>query len=402
MDDSLGQGSRTPRPEYAGPFAASQPQAAPSSARSASFVPPPPQRSEVPPQPPTSGWFPSGHPPPHSRGSRSSSESEASDAESESSARDSAFARLADLIYDACPNSRLLLDDSRPPRCEFEGWFGQPESSAARPLFRLYPRVAEVESEVKAKAASLARCSKPLSSILTSHYSRHAVADMPLYASSLAVNPSFSQLAGSKTVGSKRWGSVSFAEMEKLERLFRQQLQLTSKSLWLLSGILAMLKRDGFQPADPTLFNTALASASATLSLQERTSASGSSFIRAKHHDSLLTHTEIPVPETQRRSLTVSRGSESLLFDEGILNVVVSQVQQSSLISSNLAMSRSLERGRPRSTSSPLVDPSPAGSSRYGRPRHKRPACTSRSGGCKCFRGGKRSAPSSRPSGFQR
>ena len=372
VNDSLGQGARTPRQEYAVPSAASQPQAVPSSAHSASFVPPPPPRSEDPPQPSTSGWVPSGPPPPHSRGSRSSSESEASDAESDSYARDAAFARLADLIYDAYPNSRPLLDNSHPPRCEFEGWFGQPEASAARPLFRLYPCVAEVESEVKAKAASLACRAKPLSSILTSRYGRHAVADLPLYASSLAVNPSFSQLAGAKAVGSKRWGSVSFAEMEKLERLFRQQLQLTSRSLWLLLGILDMLKRDGFQPADPALFNVALASASATLSLKVRTSASGSSFIRAKRRDSLLAHTEIPVPETQRRSLTVSPGSESLLFDEEILNVVVSQVQQSSPISSNLALSRSLERGRARSASSPLVDPS-AGASRSGRPRHKRP-----------------------------
>ena len=315
VNDSLGQGARTSHPEYTGPSAASQPQAAPSSAHSASFVPPPPPRSEVPPRPSTSGWVPSGPPLPHLRGSRSSSESDASDAESDSSARDSAFASLAVLIYDACLNFRPLLDDSRPPRCEFEGWFGQPETSAARPLFWLYPRVAEVESEVKAKAASLARRSKPLSSILTSRYGCHSVADLPLYAFSLAVNPSFSQLAGAKAVGSKHWGSVSFAEMEKLERLFRQQLQLTSKSLWLLSGILAMLKSDGFQPADPTLFNAALASASATVSLQARTSASGSSFIRAKRRDSLLAHTEIPVLETQRRSLTVSPGPESLLFD---------------------------------------------------------------------------------------
>ena len=71
--------------------------------------------------------------------------------------------------------------------------------------------------EVTAKASSLTRRSKPLSSILTTHYTRHAVADLPYYASSLAVNPSFSQLAGAKAVGSKRWGSVSFAEMEKLE-----------------------------------------------------------------------------------------------------------------------------------------------------------------------------------------
>ena len=243
-------------------------------------------------------------------------------------------------------------------------------------------------AEVTAKAGSLARRSKPLSLILTTRYNRHAVADLPLYASSLAVNPSFSQLAGAKAVGSQRWGCISFSEMEKLERLFRSQLEMTSNSLWLLSGTLAMLKRDGFQPADPTLFNAALASASATLSLQARSCASGSSFIRAKRRDSLLAHTEIPVPETQRHSLTVSPGSESLLFDEEILNVIVSQVHQSSLISSNLAMSRSLERGRGRSASSPLVGPSPVGASRSGRPWHKRPASASRSGGRKLFRGG--------------
>ena len=292
---------------------------------SATFVPPqPPPRHEVPPQPSTSGWVPSGPQPPRSRGSRSSSESEDSETESEYAARESSSSRLAELIYDVCPYSRPLLDVLRPPRCEFEGWFGQPEVSASQPRFRLYPWVGEVESEVTAKASSLARRSKPLSQILTSHYTRHAVADLPYYASSLAVNLSFSQLAGAKAVGSKRWGSVSFSEMEKLELLFRSQLEMTSKSLWLMSGILAMLKRDGLQPADPTLFNAALASASATLSQQARSSAAGSTFVRAKRSDSLLAHTEIPVPETQRRALTVSPGSESLLFDEEILGVVVS------------------------------------------------------------------------------
>ena len=80
----------------------------------------------------------------------------------------------------------------------------------------------------------------------------------------------------------------------------------------------------------------------------------------------------------------------------------MSQVQQLSLISSNLAMSRSLERGRGRSTSSPLVDPSPAGASHNGRPHHKRSASASRFGGRKRARGGKRSAPSSGPLGFRK
>ena len=187
--------------------------------------------------------------------------------------------------------------------------------------------------------------------------------------------------------------------MEKLECLFRSQLEMTSKSLWLMSGILAMLKRVSFQPADPTLFNAALASASATLSHQAHSSAAGSTFIRAKRRDSLLAHTEIPVPETQRRALTMSPGSESLLFDEEILGVVVSQVQQSSLISSNL--SRSLERGRGRSTSSPLVASSSAGASRHGQQRRKHSSSASRFNSRKRSLGNKGSAPSG-PSGFRK
>ena len=408
----LDQGVRPPCQEFATPSAASQHRAAPGAAphpstfvppQPSGFVPPqPPPCYEVPPQPSTSGWVLSGPQPPRSRGSRSSSESECSETESEFAARESSSSRLTDLIYDVCPHSRPLLDVDRPPRCEFEGWFGQPEVPASRPRFRLYPRVGEVESEVTAKASALARRFKPLSSILTSHYTRHAVADLPYYASSLAVNPSFSQLAGAKAVGSKRWGSISFAEMEKLERLFRAQLEMTSKSLWLMSGILAMLKRDGFRPADPTLFNAALASASATLSQTARSSAAGSTFVRPKRRDSLLAHTEIPVPETQRHSLTVSPGSESLLFDEEILSGVVSQVQQSSLISSNLAMSRSFARGRGRSSSSPLAAPTSAGASRQGQQRRKRSSSFSRFNSRKRSRGGKGSAPSSGPSGFRK
>ena len=218
----LDQGVRPPRQEFATPSAASQHSVAPGAApQPSAFVPPQPS-TFVPPQPP------------RSRGSRSSSESEYSETELEFAARESSSSHLTNLIYEVCPHSRPLLDDARPPRCEFEGCFGQPEVPASRPRFRLYPRVGEVESEVTAKASSLARHSKPLSSILTTHYTRHAVADLPYYASSLAVNPSFSQLTGAKAVGSKRWGSSSFAEMEKLERLFRAQLEMTSKSLWLI------------------------------------------------------------------------------------------------------------------------------------------------------------------------
>ena len=114
---------RPPRQEFAFPSAASQPRDAPrAEPQPSAFVPPPPSLAEVPPQPSSSGWVPSGPPPPCSRGSRSSSESEASESESIAVSRDSALTRLAELLYEVCPHSRPLLDETR-PQCEFEGWF---------------------------------------------------------------------------------------------------------------------------------------------------------------------------------------------------------------------------------------------------------------------------------------
>ena len=353
---------------------------------------------EAPPQPSTSGWVPPGPPPPRSRHDSSGSDSGASGSESVTAARDSTSARLADLIYRVCPASRPLFDP-KAPRCEFEGWFGQPEASTSSQRFRLYPRVAEVQEEVAARSESLARRSKPLSRILPARARSYSLADDTIFAASQPVNSAFAQLTGSKTLATRRWGSVSFKDMERLERLFLNQLEVTSSSLWLMSGILAMLKQDRFQPSDPALFNSALSSVSAALSRHARSSAAGTGFIRAKRRESLLAHTTLPVPESQKRSLMTSSG----LFDSGLLAEVVAQVHSSSQISSNLALSRSLRRGRPSQTpsSSPLTGPRLPSFSR-GRPYGKRSASSSRSGSRKRFRGGKGGAPSSGPSGFRR
>ena len=203
----------------------------------------------------------------------------------------------------------------------------------------MYPRMAEVQEQVAARSEALARSAKPLSRVIPARALAYALADDVVFASSQPVNSSFAQLAGSRAVGSRRLGSVTFSEMERLERLFQGQLQVTSTSLWLISGILAMLKRDNFQPSDPTLFNSALSSVSAALSRQARTAAAGFGFIRAKRRESLLAHTSLPFPETQKRSLTVTPGSSSGLFNAELLSEVVSQVQSSSQISSKLALS---------------------------------------------------------------
>ena len=299
--------------------------------------------------------------------------------------------------------TRALFFDAKAPRCGFEAWFGQPEAAASRQRFRMYPRVAEVQEEVAARSEALARRAKPLSLVIPARARAYAMADDAIFTSSQPVNSAFAQLVGSRTLGSRRWGSITFSEMERLERLFQGQLEVTSSSLWLMSDILAMLKRDGFQPSDPALFNSALSSVSAALSRQARTAAAGSTFVRTKRRESLLAHTTLPVPETQKCDLTVTPGSSSGLFDSELLSEVVAQVHSSSQISSNLALSRSLRRGRstPSSSSSPLTGRRLPSFAR-GRQSGKCSSSSSRSGSRKRFRGGKGGAPSSGPSGFRR
>ena len=375
------------------PFAAPR-----QSARQAPQAPP---ASGFAPQPSTSGWVPpdrvSQRPDPDTSGS----ESDQSESESVSAAVDSAHARLVSLIHQVCPASRPLAEP-KAPRCGFESWFGQPEPSSSRRRYRLYPRVAEVQEEVAARAEANARRSRPVSRILPSRARYYSLADDPLFAASQPVNSAFAQLVGQRSFTGKRWGAITFSEMERLERVFQGQLEVTSSTLWLMSGILATLKTDGFQPSDPALFNSALSSVSAALSRAARTASSCSVFLRAKRRESMLAHTTLPIPDSQKRDLTVSPGSSSGLFNSSLLAEVISQVQSSSQVSSNLALSRAFHRGRSTpSSSSPLTGPRLPSFAR-GRQPKKRSSSSSRSGGRKRFRGGKGGAPSSGPSGFRK
>ena len=149
-DYPLHHDSRAPPPEQSGrALSCSPPFAAPRASTRQAPLPPP--AFEAPPQPSMSGWVPPGPPPPRSRHDSSGSDSEASESESVTSARDSASARLADLIYEVCPDSRPLFDQ-KAPRCRFEAWFGQPEAAASKQRFRMYPHVAEVQEDVAARS----------------------------------------------------------------------------------------------------------------------------------------------------------------------------------------------------------------------------------------------------------
>ena len=155
-----------------------------------------------------------------------------------------------------------------------------------------------------------------------------------------------------------RWGSVSFAEMERLGRLFLCQLEATSSSLWMMSRILSMLKRHCFNPSTPGLFNMAIASVSASLAFSGACAGVPSLYALGVSPDAFV-GPDSGAAETRAHS---QPGSVIGLFDEPLLNSVAAQVTEASFVSSSLAVSKALSSrsgSKPLATSlSPLTGPS--------------------------------------------
>ena len=159
-----------------------------------------------------------------------------------------------------------------------------------------------------------------------------------------------------------RWGSVTFVEMERLGRLFRCRLEATSSSLWMMSGILAMLKRHCFNPSIPGLFNTAIASVSASLAFSGACDGVGVGFpslYASGVSPDAFVGPNSGAAETRAHS---QPGSVAGLFDEPLLYLVAAQVTEASFVSSSLAVSTALSScsgSKPLATSSsPLASPS--------------------------------------------
>ena len=229
------------------------------------------------------------------------------------------LARLAAFIHYSYPESRPL---SVAPQCSFESLYVLAEpSESTRPCFRVYPHVDKMMTDVREHVAVLAKGTKPLSAIFPKRRRSHSVAAIADLTAPLAVNSDFLQLA-EISISTKRLGTVSFFISST-----KSLLEANSYSLWLLSGLLSQFKRDGFAPSD-----SAISSLSASLSGQTRTAASLSDFIISKCWESYLGLASLPLSALQKQELLITPGSDSSLFDQGLLEKVSGQVKEFHLV----------------------------------------------------------------------
>ena len=185
--------------------------------------------------------------------------------------------------------------------------------------------------------------------------------DQPDYCAARFLNPDFSRISKQKTIFKSRSLSVSLSNLEKLNRASHTVLAGESQSFWLLSSLLAQLHDEGYKPADPALFDKNISTLSAALASQTALSAGVSDFITSKRRESYLAHTSCPIAESVKRDLLVAPGSGSFLFNQPLLEKVVTTVKEDSIILSTASL-ESLSRAASRGRSGAL------GSSRYSSP----------------------------------
>ena len=201
-----------------------------------------------------------------------------------------------------------------------------------------------------------------------------------------------------------RAGSVTFSDVEGLERMSRTVVGGFSQSYWLLSSLLSQLKQDGYQPSEPSLFDKTIQSLSSLMALQTSLVSGMTDFLIVKRRESFLAHVSVPLSAPQKHELQVSSGSNDFLFDQELLEKTSGQVKEDSIISSNVSLSRLVRSGfrGKRSSSDASASSSCAETSRSESAFGKRSGSPASGNSAKRFRGGRGRTPSSFRKGFQR
>ena len=110
---------------------------------------------------------------------------------------------------------------------------------------------------------------------------------------------------------------LTVAECMALERVFRGQTEALSHSMWILTGLLALIHDEGYFPKDENLFHQFVSSLSIGLSHQSNLAAAGTSFTCLKRRELYVSHLPPIYTEPMKQSLLSSPASlGSSLFKE--------------------------------------------------------------------------------------
>ena len=315
-------------------------------------------------------------------------------------ARGRMAAQLSDFIYNEFSDAKPAQQEAYENRSFFEDYYAlsAPPESQRKPLV-LFPRVRNLIKRNQDRAITMSRESRSLSKVLAFRRRTFSVGNDPDFCNNKLLNTNFARLCRSKSIPRSRTTAVTYSDLERLERGSRTVVAGQSQALWLLSALLAQLKKDGYQPSNPALFDENISSLSATLAVQTHITAGIAELLTIKRRESYLSHAAFNLDDSIKKQLLVTPGTGTDVFNEPLLLTAIESMKEDSLLSSTSSLaSMSKSRGRSQSSSRSPLDYPRAGTSGY-RKRSASPSGRQAKRG----RGGRGRTPSStRGKGFRR
>ena len=248
------------------------------------------------------------------------------------------YRRMVNYVHGLFPQSVGEPIAFTQSQSEFETIFpGAKDAQQDIPTFTLFKRVGqalqEADDRLKRHAAGYRRDKY----LLPRRKPFYGVSGNP--SSGMAVPPNNSlESHVTKHLPTFRSVSLTVEECTSLETTFRAQAEALSHSLWVLTGLLSLIKNEGFVPKDQALFRQFISSLSMGLAHQANMSAAGISFTTLKRRALYSSHFLPSYPEALKKSaLGAPACFSSSLFLEEDLSKLAAISNESSSIRTNQA-----------------------------------------------------------------
>ena len=281
--------------------------------------------------------------------------------------RSADYRRMLEWIVSAFPEARGPPLPERITKSVFESLFpGAPDSSSPIPSLNLFERVDQACKDAEARLVKHIDSSKWDRSLLPKRKSIYCASNFSEESPFLVRNSTLEDHL-TKKVNLGRSVSLSLGDCQALEATFRGQVETLSHSMWVLSGLLALIRKEGFLPNDQALFQTLISSLSMGLAHQANMASSGITFATLKRRQLYTSHMPEHYSKSLRKELLKAPSCTgiSLFRPEDLVRLAASNQESSSLRHQNalVRIVSSFVRSR-----SPRSSPSRPGSSRSRSP----------------------------------
>ena len=276
------------------------------------------------------------------------------------------YRMMIDFIVQLFPQAKGDSGSNSDLRSLFESFYSVPSSSLPPiPKLNWFDRVSSALKEADVRLASAVEDKRTGVSLLPPYKTLYSVSDNVSRSRYLPLNELL-ESALTKVPQTSRMANISIKDLFSLEAAFRAQVESLSHSMWVLTALIAFLKRDGYAPSDPHLFNQLVSSLSMGLSHLANSSASCTSFVVTKRRECYLAFLPPVFSDVSKRSLLRAPANiaSKLFSDSDVISA-----REASNLASSLQSQQALVDVASRGRVSPSRGRSPSRSPRSGRSR---------------------------------